>query len=117
MIFHHILALESHWNVTASYQDIKPALSQTVHANKKKKMLLRSPLVPTVPPVQVLCWAPLEVSPGKPTQQLSPLLQDPLVAPNTTLSLSQTPPPKAAVEALILHKKQGPEALETAVYG
>ena len=49
--FHHILALASHWNVTASCQDTKPALSQLMYAktNKQNKTpLFKSPLVPTV---------------------------------------------------------------------
>ena len=109
--------------MTASCQDIKPALSQPVYANKKKKPLIKSPLVPTVPPVQdrSSCTSPLLGSPrGEPGEarpgQLSPLLQAPLVAP-TPPCLSARPHPKAAMEALILRKKQAPDALETAAHG
>lgn len=95
--FHHILALESHWNVTASCQDIKPALSQLMYAkqtNKTKHPFLK------VLWCQPFSWAsPLLDSPGgepgKPDHgQFSPPAPGPSGSPQHHLVSQPGPTPR-----------------------
>lgn len=77
--FHHLLALVSHWNVTASCQDIKPVLSQLTCANK---YLFKSPLVLTSP----LLDSPRGEPQGSQAMEFSHLLQAPLAVSFLTAS-------------------------------
>lgn len=123
MIFHHILALVSRWNVTTSCQDIKPVRSQLKCGKKKNKnpfkksfgaaLLLDKPSAgsPGGEPGKARLWTVFHLLQAPPAASF-------LTARHlTSACLSARPHLKAAVKSLIPCEGQSPEAPETAAHG